>query len=254
MLQHSHLLKQKKQKLHSHPLFTQINTLPKLRYFMENHVFAVWDFMTLTKRLQHDLTGMRLPWLPPPDPQAARLINEIVLGEESDAYPGHGHGSHFELYLQAMAEVGASTTAIDRFITLQRDGSDAQTALQKIDIHPAVARFVRSTLQVALDAPTHCVAATFLHGRESVIPTMFKRILGGCEMLHRQAPTFCYYLKRHIELDADEHGPAAAQLLQRLTLADPSREQQADTAALSAVENRLALWDGLHLRLPEVSV
>lgn len=168
MFQHSHLLKQKKQKLHIHPIFKHINTLPKLQYFMENHVFAVWDFMTLTKRLQHDLTGMRLPWLPPTDPQAARLINEIVLGEESDAYPGHGHGSHFELYLEAMREVGASTANIERFVSLQRDGNDAETALQKIDIHPSVARFVRSTLQVALDAPTHCVAAAFLHGRESV--------------------------------------------------------------------------------------
>lgn len=254
MFQNLHRLKQKKQQLHNHPIFTQINTLPTLRYFMENHVFAVWDFMTLIKRLQHDLTGMRLPWLPPPDPQAARLINEIVLGEESDEYPGHGHGSHFELYLQAMREVGASTTAIDQFITLQRDGNDAETALQKIDVHPAVACFVKSTLQVALAAPTHCVAAAFLHGRESVIPAMFKRILQGCEMLHRQAPTFCHYLKRHIELDAQEHGPAAAQLLERLTLADPSRERQANSTALSAVESRLALWDGLHQRLPEVSV
>ncbi|MGC6371182.1 DUF3050 domain-containing protein [Pseudomonas sp. K2I15] len=254
MFQHSHLLKQKKQKLHSHPLFKQINTRPKLQYFMENHVFAVWDFMSLTKRLQHDLTGMRLPWLPPTDPQAARLINEIVLGEESDAYPGHGHGSHFELYLEAMREVGASTATIERFVSLQRVGSDAETALQKVDIHPAVARFVRSTLQVALNAPTHCVAAAFLHGRESVIPRMFKRVLEGCETLHRQAPTFCYYLKRHMEVDAEEHGPAAEQLLQRLTLADPSREQQASSAALSAVDSRLALWDGLHQRLPEVSV
>src|SRR5471030_3081833 len=161
------LLKQKKLQLCSHPLFEEITSLGKLQLFMENHVFAVWDFMTLTKRLQRDLTCTQLPWLPPSDPQAARLINEIVLGEESDAYPGHGHGSHFELYLEAMREVGASTATIEQFVSLQRDGSDAETALQKVDIHPAVARFVRSTLQVALNAPTHCVAAAFLHGRES---------------------------------------------------------------------------------------
>lgn len=254
MLQHSHLLKQKKQQLHNHPLFTQVNTLQKLQYFMENHVFAVWDFMTLTKRLQHDLTGMRLPWLPPTDPQAARLINEIVLGEESDVYPGRGHGSHFELYLEAMREVGANTATIERFVSLQRDGCDAETALQIVYIHPAVARFVRDTLQVALNAPTHCVAAAFLHGRESVIPMMFNRLLESCAIAHRQAPTFCYYLKRHMEIDAEEHGPAATQLLQRLTLADPTREQQANSAALGAVASRLALWDGLHLRLSEVSV
>ena len=108
------LLKQKKLQLCSHPLFEEITSLGKLQLFMENHVFAVWDFMTLTKRLQRDLTCTQLPWLPPSDPQAARLINEIVLGEESDEHPRRGHCSHFELYREAMLEVGASTHAIDK--------------------------------------------------------------------------------------------------------------------------------------------
>ena len=251
---HQHLLEQKKLQLCSHPLFAEITSLNKLQIFMEQHVFAVWDFMSLAKRLQQDLTCMQLPWLPPVDPQSARLINEIVLGEESDEHPTRGHCSHFELYLEAMTETGADTSAIQRFIELQRQGVQADAAMQRVNVRPGVTRFVSSTLQIALNAPAHCVAATFLHGRESVIPMMFKRILESCEIAHRQAPTFCYYLKRHMEIDAEEHGPAATQLLQRLTLADPTREQQANSAALGSVESRLALWDGLHLRLSEVGV
>lgn len=115
---------------------------------------------------------------------------------------------------------------------------------------------MRHTLDVALNAPTHCVAATFLHGRESVIPAMFRRLLEGCDVAHRQAPSLGYYLRRHIELDAEGHEPAAEHLLQRLIQADPLREQQAWNAAISTVESRIALWDGLrrHAGCQEVSL
>ena len=239
------LLDVKKLQLRYHPIFLEVNSLPQLRSFMQNHVFAVWDFMTLVKRLQQDLSGTRVPWLPPSDPQAARLINEIVLSEESDNCPSDGYYSHIELYLEAMREIGACTAAIEHFICLLREGASVDVALSRIEIHPAVARFVRSTLDIAVHAPTHCVAAAFVHGRESVIPAMFKAFLDGCEGMHQQAPTLCYYLKRHIELDTHAHGPAAEQLLERLIHADAQHQQQACRAALGAVESRIALWNGL---------
>ncbi|WP_443695898.1 DUF3050 domain-containing protein [Pseudomonas sp.] len=246
------LLKQKKLQLCSHPLFEEITSLGKLQLFMENHVFAVWDFMTLTKRLQRDLTCTQLPWLPPSDPQAARLINEIVLGEESDEHPRRGHCSHFELYREAMLEVGASTHAIDTFIALQRRGVGANAALGQVDVLPGVARFVASTLHIALNAPTHCVAAAFLHGRESIIPSMFERLLQGSEIIDRQAPTLGYYLNRHIELDTQGHEPAAQRMLQGLTLSAPEYQQQAVETAINAVENRIKLWDDVRTLLQQV--
>lgn len=246
------LLKQKKLQLCSHPLFEEITSLGKLQLFMENHVFAVWDFMTLTKRLQRDLTCTQLPWLPPSDPQAARLINEIVLGEESDEHPRRGHCSHFELYREAMLEVGASTHAIDTFIALQRRGVGANAALGQVDLLPGVARFVASTLHIALNAPTHCVAAAFLHGRESIIPSMFERLLQGSEIIDRQAPTLGYYLNRHIELDTQGHEPAAQRMLQGLTLSAPEYQQQAVETAINAVENRIKLWDDVRTLLQQV--
>ena len=204
-----HSLAQKKRQLFDHPLFIEITSLGKLQHFMKHHVFAVWDFMSLTKRLQQDLTCMQLPWLPSTDPHAARLINEIVLAEESDEHPTRGYCSHFELYLDAMTEVGASTVAITRFIDLQSQGVEVSAALQMIDAPQGVARFVDSTLQIALSAPTHCVAAAFLHGRECVIPSMFERLLHSHAFIGRQAPTLCHYLSRHIEIDSDDHEPAA---------------------------------------------
>ncbi|MGY2375054.1 DUF3050 domain-containing protein [Pseudomonas sp. SDO524_S393] len=240
---YQHLLEQKERQLSHHPLFREITSLNKLKLFMERHVFAVWDFMTLAKRLQQDLTGTRLPWLPPANSHAARLINEIVLGEESDAHPAVGHCSHFEWYLEAMAEVGADTLAITRFIALQREGVEASEALQRLDVPIGAARFVRHTLDIALNAPVHCVAAVFLHGRESVIPAMFEHLLQHNRVIQRQAPLLRRYLERHVELDTQNHVPAATRLLEHLVGADPVRAQQAHEAALGALNCRIALWD-----------
>ncbi|MBD8577777.1 DUF3050 domain-containing protein [Pseudomonas syringae] len=242
-------LERKKKELSQHPVFSEIDALPVLRRFMETHVFAVWDFMSLTKRLQQELTCTQLPWLPPRDPAAARLINDIVLGEESDERPGHGHYSHFELYLDAMREIGASTTQAERFIELQRQGVHYATALQRVNADPGAARFVTQTLDTALHAPAHCVAASFLHGRESVIPAMFQSLLDKWNIGTAQAPTFRYYLQRHIELDSEDHGPAAEHLLARLVAGDEQREHEVYQAAIAAVESRMALWDTLRRNL-----
>ncbi|MDF0733701.1 DUF3050 domain-containing protein [Pseudomonas entomophila] len=242
-------LSAKKSELSRHPLFSEIDSLQALRQFMETHVFAVWDFMSLTKRLQQELTCVSLPWLPPSDPAAARLINEIVLGEESDDRVDHGHYSHYELYLDAMREVGASTQAIERFVSLQQQGLAYRDALQRCGASEAAQRFVRDTLDVALDAPAHRVAAAFLHGRESVIPMMFQTILDAWGIGHEQAPTFRYYLQRHIEVDSEDHGPAAEQLLARLVDHDPQRQEEVYAAAIAAVDSRMALWDRLRASL-----
>ena len=249
---HHTLLEQKQLQLCGHPLFNEITSINKLQLFMESHVFAVWDFMTLTKRLQQDLTCTQLPWLPPADPHAARLINEIVLGEESDEHPRQGYCSHFELYLEAMAEVGANTCAINHFIALQRQGLDASAALLEVAAPAGVARFVSATLHIALSAPTHCVAAAFLHGREHVIPAMFKHLLQSDELIQHQAPTLYGYLARHIELDTEDHAPAAQLLLERLVSADPTYPPQAHDTALAAVESRITFWNQVRASLQEV--
>ena len=57
-----------------HPIYTHLVSVADLRQFMEDHVFAVWDFVSLLKRLQQDMTCIRVPWFPASNARAARLI------------------------------------------------------------------------------------------------------------------------------------------------------------------------------------
>src|SRR5271168_4628355 len=134
-------------RLAGHPLYGSFGTVEDLHVFMEAHVFAVWDFMSLLKTLQRGLTCVDVPWLPSRFVESRRLVNEIVLGEESDLY-GLEAVSHFELYLRAMRECGASTTAIEGFLDGLHDGLGWERALTISGAPLAAERFVRATFAV----------------------------------------------------------------------------------------------------------
>src|ERR1700746_1467034 len=101
-----------------HPIYTHVASVGDLRRFMEDHVFAVWDFMSLLKRLQQDMTCITVPWFPADNAKAARLINDIVIGEETDVGPDGSYMSHLALYLRAMRDIGPTTRQFERFRTL----------------------------------------------------------------------------------------------------------------------------------------
>src|SRR5579863_1271923 len=114
----------------SHPLYARLDNPEAIRTFLEHHVFAVWDFMSLLKSLQRNLTCVELPWVPTGPAGSRRLINDIVLVEESDEL-GNGFISHFELYLDGMTQAGADRTTIDAFIELIREGRPVLTCLKE---------------------------------------------------------------------------------------------------------------------------
>jgi hypothetical protein len=240
-----------RQRMVEHPVFTAIRDIHSLRIFMEAHVFAVWDFMSLVKRLQRDLTCIDVPWLPPRDRQAAQLINQIVLGEETDTGPGGEPVSHLELYLGAMREVGANTESFELFQATLENGTTLARAFDHADVAPFIREFTGNTLQIASRAPLLAVMANFFYGREDVIPRMFSNLLQGWRIGTDQAPMFVYYLKRHIEVDSDQHGPAAQAILAAATAGDPLRELEVLGAARQSIEARIKLWDGLLTALNE---
>lgn len=234
----------------NHPLYNKIDSIDAIQRFMETHVFAVWDFMSLLKRLQLELTCASIPWIPVGNPITRRLINEIVFGEESDVDQNGNAVSHFELYLQAMKDIGANTSPITSFINKLEQGEKWENALVNSGASQAAVQFVRNTMDCVENAPVHVVAGVFTYGREDLIPDMFISIVRELsEKGHSGAQTLVYYLERHIEIDGDEHGPMALQMIEELCQGDAEKKHESIHAAKQALQSRIELWNAINDQL-----
>ena len=238
-------IEQTRQRLLSHPIYASVDRIEHLQVFMKNHVFAVWDFMSLLKRLQKEVAGCDLPWLPPADANLARFVNEMILGEECDEDGQGGFSCHYELYLLAMTEVEADRKPIETFLCNLQVGMNPQLAFDGIDIPEKTQRFVQDNLQLAEAGRPHEVAAAFCYGREDVIPEMFSQLVGTLNSQGHRVERLMYYLKRHIELDGEHHGPLAQRLVMSLCGENMLKLQEAAESARKALELRIQLWDGV---------
>jgi hypothetical protein len=229
----------------NHSMYSKILTLNDLKVMMESHSFAVWDFMSLLKRLQREITCIELPWRPSPYPKKlVRLINEIVLGEESDLDMLGEPIDHFSLYLLAMDEIGASSKEINQFIQ--------NLDFEKLSV--AQKNFVQFNLNLAGSGKIHEVAAAFFFGREKLIPDMFTRLLSDLEINldENDQEAFAhlkYYLVRHIQIDGEEHSHMAHDCLDFLCENDELKWKEAVDAGIKSLKLRAELWNEVESRL-----
>jgi hypothetical protein len=234
-------------KLNNHPIYSSLNTLTDLRHFMMHHVYSVWDFMSLIKYLQNQIAPAKFPWKPIGHASVRRFINALVLEEESDEsvptiHGEIGYSSHFELYVQNLREIGADPEPVQRFVELASQ-QGINVALESEFIPEPSRHFTQATFEfIATDKP-HVVAAALALGREHVIPGMFRALLEKMHITLAQAPTFHYYLNRHIHLDEDFHAPLSLQLLNELCAGDIAKIKEAEMAAQQAIQVRIRFWD-----------
>ncbi|MBC9795171.1 DUF3050 domain-containing protein [Sinomicrobium weinanense] len=232
-------------RLLTHSLYNNINNPDDLRLFLEYHVFAVWDFMSLLKALQQKLTCTTTPWIPTGKPELRYLINEIVLAEETDNNKEGKHQSHYEMYLEAMEECGANTSRIENFIADLLSLKNILVDIKLSELPPAVKDFLNFTFFLIEEGKPHKIASAFTFGREDLIPEMFTAILREMRQnfpeLH--IDKLVYYFERHIELDQDEHGPMALQMVTDLCEDNEQQWKEAEETAITALQMRIALWD-----------
>lgn len=232
----------------SHPVFSRLRTLASVRSLMEHHVWAVWDFMSLLKSVQQAVAPVRVPWTPVPDADAARLVNEIVVGEESDEGP-RGAASHFEIYLDAMEAAGADTRPMRGFVAAIEAGAPWREALAGAAAPQAAKAFVEATLDVC-GGPLHGRVAALAIGREEIIPEMFTRVVRRIAAERAaELGDFVWYLERHVQVDGERHGPLTAQLFRRVCARDAATLGESLAAAARVLERRIALWSAVEAAL-----
>ena len=229
-----------------HPLYNSMENLGDIRKFMEIHVFAVWDFMSLVKNLQMNLTCINTPWIPSKNTLTARLINEIVWGEETDIDKNGIAKSHFEMYLESMKEIGANTIKIEFLIGLVKQGKNIFKIIENLDISNEIKDFLSFTFSVIKENKLHVTAAVFTFGREDLIPNMFIEIVRKIKLENKSVDSLIYYLERHIELDGDHHGPMAINMINTLCENNEVKIKEALDASKLALEKRIKLWDHIY--------
>ncbi|MFM7710212.1 MAG: DUF3050 domain-containing protein [Ferruginibacter sp.] len=245
-------IEQYRKQIVMHPVYHQIEDLDDLHVFMKYHVYAVWDFMSLLKALQQHLTCTTTPWMPKGNADTRFLINEIVLGEESDVDAQGNRISHFELYLNAMQQAGASTEPIQAFLQLLQSGDSIEEALVLARVPSAAASFITFTFSLIDAGKPHALAAAFTFGREDLIPDMFHSMVHDLDQRFPDSiSTFRYYLERHIEVDGDHHSHLALDMTAQLCGDDPQKWKEATDVSIASLQKRIELWDAVFAEIRE---
>ena len=234
-----------KNRLRNHSLYSKIKDVDDLNIFSNAHVYAVWDFMSLLKFLQINLTSISIPWFPSKNTTTAKLINEIVAGEETDEDQEGQPVSHFEMYIDSIEEFGLNTSEIINNLNTLNNIETIDKDIEKLDIKSYVKDFLKFTFSVIKRGKIHEVASVFTFGREDLIPDMFIPLIEGINSENNDLNKLIYYFKRHIEVDGDMHGPMSMEMLSYLCNNEPSKISESALIAEKALLARISLWDGI---------
>ncbi|WP_304238572.1 DUF3050 domain-containing protein [Jiulongibacter sediminis] len=238
------------EKLIDHKVFLSIESLEDLHVFMQNHVYDVWDYMSLLKSVQFHENYTKGPWFPTELPESTYLINEVVLYKESDISFFGKRASHFELYLDAMKQSGCKTANITTFIRELKSSDDLKRAffLAKTPLETSV--FVNHTFDVINNSNIHEQAAVLTYGRAVKYPeTFFSLIDSFQEKYPEKLSFFKFYLERQQNIDSELDSYLATKMLTEICQTNDTCWNQVIVATIKSLEKRLNLLNGIYRQL-----
>lgn len=211
--------------------------------------------MILLKRIRVEFNEYNYPldpafWIQYDDEgNLYRALNQIIIDEESDITPVEGvYKSHFNLYLDAMVEIGAPLTIIDDILSYNYQIESPKNIYSTFELSENYCEKCKEyddeVLDIVQDPDVIPTLVYFVYGREAIIPGMFKKILDvvkdvpGTESLQ-------FYLKRHIEVDADSHSNLAKYILDKFVERTEYTAGNIEQLKNEAIAHRIKLWDAI---------
>jgi len=263
--------------LDSHKLHEVFKDDPAdIRVFAETHVWCVWATMSMLKAFQVELaTQETLPWIPSggKKEKLSRLVNEMTLQYQYCSLEGQTT-TRFEVYLDAMTELGCDTTEITNFLSfLQKSArcglpcaASMEAALRFCAMPKGVPAFLRFVFSVIQSKELHRLAAilAFVRNRGSVVTAMLANVgrrekeeneNGGSGSGHggggrqRAFANYMHFLDRHNKLLDENFAPLAVQILIELCDEDEAKWHDVGESALQALQVQRAFYDDIYNEL-----
>lgn len=234
----------------NHPLNENIVSMEHLRSFMEHHIFAVWDYMSLLKALQKELTCTDLPWCPSSDGKLCSIINGLVMDAESTANLDGELQSQFDIYRDCMKSVGARTAGIDGLIAKVSRGESLVASLMTTGhLAPSAALFVLDTFNIIDKSRAHEIAAVFAFGREALLPAVFLKMVHNLKGEFPELSAYEVYMERYLNVHDEQNLANAFEMLEVLCGNDAIKWVEAEAAAKKALESRLNFWNAIEVNM-----
>jgi hypothetical protein len=159
------------------------------------------------------------------------------------------------MYLDAMKECGATTQPVLDFLEQVASTKNVFVAIKNANLPEEVKDFLHFSFTIIETGQPHKIASAFTFGREDLIPNMFTEIVKSFQknFPETNVSKLIYYFERHIELDADEHGPMAMKMIDYLCGDDNKKWQDVEQVAQEALQKRIELWNAIeHLVVQEL--